>query len=109
MKSTPERTLPEFLAWLLFGVNEVYGSVTLVLDDSVANSEPEEGLALVVHVRLDVVWLSISQHLHFFSGGLIWEWCNYLGLLDLFVFEEFIESCLSDWDYLLNNVPEDTF
>jgi hypothetical protein len=88
-------------------VNFVDWSVVLILDHSVAEGESEEGLALLVLVWLNVGGLVLSELGVLNLLQVAGEGCEDLGLLDLSVLEEQIEGGLSDWDDLLDHIPED--
>jgi hypothetical protein len=106
--STFSEACPPLALFLLLFVDVVDWSVVLLLDNSVAESETEDGLASVVVEWLDVLWLVLSHLGSLLLGFLAWELSEHFGLLDLLVLQELVQGRLSDWDDLLDHVPEDT-
>ena len=91
----------------LLVVDMEYWSVALVLDDAVADGESEEGLAVLIDMRLGVRWTMLGHlaDLMLLLGG--FESRELLRLFNLFEVQKFVHGRLPNRDHLLDHVPED--
>lgn len=97
------------LIFSFFDVDVVHGSVTFVLDHSVAGGDSEEGLILRSLEWLDVFGLKRKLGKGVLFVLFVLEVVESFFLINFSVVEEEIECRLADWDDLLENVPEDAF
>jgi len=97
------------LIFSFFDVDVVHGSVTFVLDHSVAGGHSEEGLILRSFEWLYVFWLKRKLGKCVLLVLVVLKVVEGFFFINFSVVKEEIERRLADWDDLLKNVPEDSF
>jgi hypothetical protein len=86
----------------------VYGPIALILNDSVAGCDPEEGITFIILIWLHLWWLEdqfgVGRLLVLFIGELV----EHLFLLDFSIVKEKLKRRLAHWNHMLEDVPKDT-